>query len=242
MTDLRPRLRALGLHGLCARWTDAAAWPWVAELLAIEETERQRRSLERRVKAARLGRFKPIADFDWSWPRSIDRELVEDLFRLDFIAEAVNVILVGPNGVGKTMIAQNLVFAALQQGRTARFCTASALLADLVAQDGGSALQRAIRRYCRPSLLAIDELGYLSYDARAADLLFTIVKARADLDRPIVISTNKPFAEWAEVFPNAASVVALVDRLVHRSEIVPIEADSFRLHEAKLRAAKRKRS
>lgn len=241
MTDLRPRLRALGLYGLCARWTDAQGWPWVPELLNIEESERQLRSLERRVKAARLGRFKPMADFDWSWPKAIDRALVEDLFSLDFIAEAVNVILVGPNGVGKTMIAQNLVYTALQQGRTARFCTASALLADLVAQESSSAIQRAIRRYCRPALLAIDELGYLSYDARAADLLFTVVKARADLDRPIIISTNKAFQDWSEVFPNAASVVALVDRLIHRSEIVPIEAESYRLHEAKLRAAKRKR-
>lgn len=241
MTDLRPRLRALGLHGLCAQWSEAQGWPWVHELLTIEETERQRRSLERRVKAARLGRFKPMADFDWRWPAAIDRALIEDLFSLDFIAEAVNVILVGPNGVGKTMIAQNLVYTALQQGRTARFCTASALLADLVAQESGSAIQRAIRRYCRPALLAIDELGYLSYDARAADLLFTIVKARADLDRPIIISTNKAFQDWSEVFPNAASVVALVDRLIHRSEIVPIEAESYRLHEAKLRAARRKR-
>ena len=241
MSNLQSRLRALGLHGLNARWSEAQHWPWVTELLAIEEGERQRRSLERRVKAARLGRFKPMADFDWAWPKTIDRELVEELFGLDFLAEAVNVILVGPNGVGKTMITQNLVFAALQQGRTARFCTASALLADLVAQEGGSALQRTIQRYCRPSLLAIDELGYLSYDARAADLLFTIVKARADLDRSIIVSTNKPFAEWAEVFPNASSVVALVDRLVHRSEIVPIEAESFRLHEARQRAARRKR-
>lgn len=241
MSNLQSRLRALGLHGLNARWAEAQHWPWVTELLTIEEGERQRRSLERRVKAARLGRFKPMADFDWSWPRTIDRELVEELFGLDFLAEAVNVILVGPNGVGKTMITQNLIFAALQQGRTARFCTASALLADLSAQDGGSALQRAVQRYCRPTLLAIDELGYLSYDARAADLLFTIVKARADLDRSIIVSTNKPFAEWAEVFPNASSVVALVDRLVHRSEIVPIEADSFRLHEARQRAARRQR-
>lgn len=241
MTDLQTRLRALGLHGLYARWSEAQHWPWVPELLAIEEDERQRRSLDRRIREAKLGRFKPMADFDWRWPKSIDRDLVEDLFRFDFLGDSANVILVGPNGVGKTMIAQNLVYASLQRGKTARFVTSSALLADLTAQDGGGALQRALRRYSRPSVLAIDEVGYLSYDARAADLLFNIVQARVELERPIIVTTNKSFKEWPEVFPNASSVVALVDRLVHRSEIVPIKGDSYRLHEATLRAEKRKR-
>jgi DNA replication protein DnaC len=104
--DLKDRARRLGLFGLLARLDEIRAEPWVERLLALEEEERSRRSLERRLRNARLGRFKPMADFDWGWPKSIDRDLLDEVFRLGFLDEAANVILVGPNGVGKTMIAK----------------------------------------------------------------------------------------------------------------------------------------
>lgn len=235
---LRARARALGLYGLLAGWEDLAHEPAVERLLAAEEGERQRRSLERRVKNARIGRFKPMADFDWAWPATIDRELVKDLFAFTFLEEHENVVLVGPNGVGKTMIAQNLAHQALMRGHTVRFTTTSQMLNELVAQDGPAAMERRLRRYCHPRLLAIDEVGYLSYDSRMADLLFEVVSRRQE-GKSMIVTTNRPFAEWKEVFPNASSVVALVDRLVHRSQIVGIQGESYRLKEAKEREAQR---
>jgi DNA replication protein DnaC len=236
--DLRTMAQALGLHGLLARWDELGRQPWVADLLAVEEQERKRRSLERRIKNARIGRFKPMTDFDWAWPRSIEREAVEELFGLGFAREATNVVLVGPNGCGKTMILLNLAYQAILQGFTVRFTSASAMLNDLAAQDGARAFQLAMRRYCNPQILAIDEVGYLSYDNRHADLLFEVVTRRYG-EKPILVSTNKTFGDWGEVFPNAACVVTLVDRLIHRSEILHIDAESYRLKEAKERAAQR---
>lgn len=237
---LRERVRRLGLHGLVSRWEELAGAGWIEELVEVEEEERARRSLERRVRNAKIGRFKPICDFDWSWPRKVDRELVEELLRLDFLREAANVILIGPNGVGKTTIAQNLAHQALVKGYTVRMAPASAMLAELSSQDGPAALERRLRRYLRPRLLVIDEVGYLSYNAHHADLLFDIVNRR-NQEKSTVVTTNKPFAQWNEVFPNSSSVVALIDRLVHRSEIVEVDGDSYRLKEATERTQERKK-
>jgi DNA replication protein DnaC len=237
--ELRARLRQLGLYGLLARADDIASKPWVAELLNIEEEERQRRSLDRRLRHARIGAFKSIADFDWTWPRKIERQGIEELFGLGFLDDGVNAILVGPNGVGKSMLLRNLAHHALVQGNTVRVTSASDMLADLAAQESSSALGRRLRRYTMPRLLCIDEVGYLSYSNRYADLLFEVVTRRYDLQKSIVLSTNKAFAEWSEVFPHAACTVTLVDRLVHRSEILEIEGDSYRLKEAKERAVQR---
>ena len=175
---LRQRLRRLGLYGLLAQADQLLAANWLAEMLDIEESERQRRSLERRLHNAHFGSFKSMADFDWAWPKQLDRGLVEDLLSLQFLHERANVILLGPNGVGKTMIAKNLTHLAVVRGYTARFTTASEMLHDLAAQDSDSSLARRLRRYCQPHLLAIDELGYLSYDNRYADLLFEVVSRR----------------------------------------------------------------
>lgn len=234
---LHERLRRLGLYGLIARWSEIAERPWLAELLDIEEKERQRRSLDRRLRTARIGAFKPMADFDWGWPTKIDRAAVEDLFSLGFLDEGNNTVLLGPNGVGKSMILRNLAHHALVRGHTVRFTTASDMLADLAAQESSAALGRRLRRYTLPRLLCIDEVGYLSYSNRYADLLFEVVTRRYDAERSILVSTNKTFSEWPEVFPHAACTVTLVDRLVHRSELIEIEGESYRLKEAKERAA-----
>ncbi|MGK4001165.1 ATP-binding protein [Sorangium sp. So ce1036] len=238
MTDLTPietksRLKRLGLFGLLACLDELADKPWLHEVLAIEERERHKRSLERRLKNSRVATFKPMSDFDWSWPKKIDREAVDDLFAPGFVATGHNAVLVGPNGVGKTMILKNVAHQAVVRGHTVRFSTASDMLADLAAQESSAALARRLRRYTVPTLLCIDEVGYLSYDSRYADLLFEVVTRRYEAHRPILLSTNKAFSDWGQVFPHAACVVTLVDRLVHRAEVIEIEAESYRLKEAK---------
>ena len=194
---LKGRLRRVNLYGLAAHVEDIHNEPWLARVLEIEESERQCRSLKRRLDNARLGAFKPLADFDYDWPQELDRALLEELFTLAFD-----------------------------------------MLHDLAAQDGSTQLARRLRRYTGPQVLCIDEVGYLSYDARYADLLFEVITRRYQ-QRATVLTTNKPFVEWNQVFPNAACVVTLVDRLVHRSEILSLAGDSYRLKEAKERAARR---
>lgn len=239
--QLKHRAQELKLHGVLANWSDYASAPWLSKLLRDEEQARQLRSLERRLRNAKVGSFKMLADFDWSWPKEIDRELVEELFTFSFLDEHANVVLLGPNGVGKTTLAQNLIQQAVLRGHTARFVTASELLNDLDAQDSSASLTKRLRRYCGPEILAIDEIGYLSYGARHADLLFEVVSRRS-LKKSTIITTNKSFEGWAEVFPNASSVVALIDRLVQRAEIVKIVGESYRQKEAKERAKRRRKA
>lgn len=236
---LKQRLRRLNLYGLLAHAEELASEPWLVRVLEIEESERLHRSFKRRLDNARLGTFKPMADFDYDWPKELDRALLDELFTLGFLEQAANVVIVGPNGLGKTMIAKNLLHQAVLRGYTARFTAASDMLHDLAAQDSSTALARRLRRYTTPMLLGVDEVGYLAYDARYADLLFEVITRRYQLRRPVVLTTNKSFGEWNEVFPNATCVVALVDRLVHRSEILTLAGDSYRLKEAKERAAQR---
>ena len=242
-TDMKQREDAqkLGLYGLLANWDDVCGQPWLTQLLGYENQERTRRSMERRIKAAKLGRFKPLVDFDWDWPKRVDRHAIDELFTLSFFGEGVNAVLQGPNGVGKTMLLKNLAHQAVLRGYTVRFTTASDMLNDLAAQESTPALNRRLRHYVNSSLLCIDEVGYLSYDSRYADLLFEVITRRYETSRPVALTTNKPFGEWSEVFPHAACVVTLVDRLVHRCEIINIEGSSFRAKEAKERVTKKRK-
>jgi len=235
---LRKRAAALHLNGVVAHWPEIATADWVAKLVEWEEEERTRRSLERRLKDARIGRFKPLADFDWKWPTRCDRGAIEGLMSLEFIGEKANVVLVGPNGIGKSMLVRNVAHQALILGHTVRFTTAGELLGDLAALDSDAALRRRLRHYAAPDLLVIDEIGYLSYSNRQADLLFELVSRRYE-SKSTVVTTNKPFSEWSEVFPNAACVVSLVDRLIHHSEVISLEGESYRLKEAKERSEQR---
>lgn len=238
--DLKQRARALQLYGLLAHWDEAGGQDWLRKLIEWEEEIRQQRSHERRLRAARIGRFKPLCNFDWSWPKACDREAIESLMSLEFMQDHSNIILIGPNGVGKTMIAQNLAHQAVIGGSTALFTTASHALGELAAAESDAALRRRMKHYTHPELLVIDEVGYLRYGERHADLLFDLISQRYE-KKSTIVTTNLPFVEWNQVFPNAACVVTLVDRLVHHADVIKLEGDSYRLKEAKERGAKGKK-
>lgn len=246
-TTLSDHLRQLGLAHTATELNDFIAratqqrWSPVVQLERLVDAElaaRSRQRVERRLKDARLGRFKVMADFEWDWPTRLHRPTVDRVLSLDFLAQRENVIVVAPHGLGKTMIAKNLVHEAILAGHSARFLTAADLILDLTRQETARALQHRLRSYARPTLLAIDEVGYLTYDAHAADLLFQVVSRRYE-QKSIVITTNAAFKHWDTVFPNAACAVALVDRLTHHAEIITIEGESYRKREAEL-AQKRK--
>ena len=184
------------------------------------------------------------------WSEIADERWVESLIlweeqerlrrSLERRLQAANIVLIGPNGVGKSMLAQNLAHQALINGATVLFTTAGQMLGELAALDSDSALRRRLRHYAAPDLLVIDEVGYLSYGNRHADLLFELVSRRYQT-KSTLVTTNRAFADWSEVFPNAACVVSLVDRLIHNAEVIAIEGESYRLKEARERNEQRAR-
>jgi DNA replication protein DnaC len=246
--SLTAQLQQIGLRSLPTQLDDflarAAKGRWSAhqilEHLAHEEiTERSHRSLQRRLRLSGIKRFKPMADFDWSWPAKIERELIERALSLDFLKENRNLVLVGRNGVGKTMIARNICHAAVLAGHSVLFRSAAALLEELHRQSPEGRRVK-LRTYAHIGLLCIDEVGYLSADDKAADLLFEVVNRRYE-SKPLIVTTNRPFKEWNEVFPNAACIVALLDRLLHHADVAVIEGNSYRVRESEQEATLRRR-
>lgn len=213
----------------------------IEDILRGEVEEAKRCGLESRMQNACLGTFKPIADFDWAWPKKIDRDAIESLFSMEFLKEPANVIFVGAAGVGKTMIAKNILHEAVMKGNACLAVDASKMLSDLGAQPNEPALERRLKKYTRPRLLLVDEVGYLSYSTRAADLLFQVISRRYETSSTIV-TTNSPFRDWGDIFPSAGCVSVMIDRLTHRAEILPIEADSYRMKEASDRHARGKKT
>ncbi len=247
MTDLHSRLRALGLLAASSSLDDLVAMAttkrWgITEVLEhvadLEEKDRARRSLERRTRRSRLEKFKPMADFDWTWPTAIDRPLVESIVSLEFLEAARNVVLVANGGLGKTMIAENIAHHAILDGRTVLFLSAAQMLLDLGAQESARALERRLQYYAKVGLLVLDELGFLAFDNRNADLLFQVISRRYE-KKTLVLTTNLAFADWHTSFPSATCATALVERIVHHADIVKIEGESYRLRESQQDATAR---
>lgn len=165
---------------------------------------------------------------------------MEELFTFKFLEEKANVVFVGNNGIGKTMLAQNLAYQALVAGHDCRFVKASVLLEELSQCDGAHARKRCLRKYSSVDLLVVDEVGYMRYGDNHADLLYEVLTARYP-QLSTIVTTNKSFQEWGDVFPNAGCVVTLVDRLMHKAEVVVIEGASYRAKEAQERAELRKK-
>jgi DNA replication protein DnaC len=246
--ELSLQLRHLGLRATAAGLEDFLAraiksqWPArtvIEELARVEHSDRAERSLKRRLRLAHIGRFKAMADFDWNWPGKIDRDIISRALTLDFIKEARNLILIGANGLGKTMIARNIAHHAVLAGYSVLFRSASELLDDLQC-DSPHLQRRKLKAYAHYHLLCIDELGYLSYDNHAADLLYEVVNRRYER-RSVLITSNRAFKEWNEVFPNATCIATLLDRLTHHADVSVLEGQSYRVHESEQEIAARRK-
>lgn len=248
MSNFAAQLQHIGLRATSANLDDflaratKARWSprgLLEQLLQAETEERSRRSLERRLRVSGIKSFKPMADFEWTWPTKVERDVIERALTLDFLPEARNLVLVGRNGLGKTMIAQNICHAAVLAGSSVLFRSAPALLEELHRQtlDGR---RRKLRAYANVGLLCIDEVGYLSFDDKAADLLYEVINRRYER-KSVIVTTNRPFKEWNEVFPNATCIATLLDRLLHHADVTVLEGDSYRVRESEQEAAARRR-
>jgi DNA replication protein DnaC len=248
MSNLAAQLQQIGLQAIPANLDDflaraiKARWSprvLLEQLLQAETEERSRRSLERRLRVSGIKSFKAMADFEWTWPTKIERDVIERALTLDFLPEARNLVLVGRNGVGKTMIAQNICHAAVLAGSSVLFRSAAALLEELHRQTL-EGRRCKLRAYANVGLLCVDEVGYLSFDDKAADLLYEVINRRYER-KSVIVTTNRPFKEWNEVFPNATCIATLLDRLLHHADVTVIEGDSYRVRESEQEAAARRR-
>lgn len=241
MIDLHDDLTDLGIRGVAESLDDfiarAKKSKWkpeqlLEEIVRLERDDRARRSLERRHSRSRIGSFKPMSDYDWSWPDGLDRAAVERALSLRFVDDGANLVIVGAHGLGKTMLLKNLAHQAVLAGHGVLFVTAAKMLGELAGIDSPSKLERRLKHYSNVRFLCVDEVGYLSYDSRAADLLFEVITRRYQASRSIALTTNLPFSQWDTVFPHATCTIALVDRLMHRADIIKIEGSSWRRKES----------
>lgn len=215
-----------------AREAAQETWTHVAYLTALAEGEaalRRQRSIQRRIKLARFPVIKTLEQFQWSWPTAINRASVQNLFRLKFIEDKANVIILGGVGLGKTHLATALGYAACLQGKSVLFTTAIDAINTLSAAQSENRLKSELKRFLSPALLCLDELGFLPIDKHGADLLFQIISLRYE-QGSIVITSNRSFRQWPEIFNNDSTLTsAILDRLLHHSDTILIEGKSFRM-------------
>ena len=199
------------------------------QLIDAEAQLRHDRSVERRLRLARFPVRKSLEQFDWTWPRKINRLQVQNLFRLQFIEQCANVIIVGGVGLGKTHLATALGIAACQQSYSVLFTSAIDAVNTLTASQAVGRLKKDLGKFLRPKVLLLDELGYLPIDKTGADLLFQIISQRYE-NGSTIITTNRVFKKWPEIFNNDSTLTsAVLDRLLHHAETVKIEGRSFRM-------------
>jgi len=202
---------------------------YLCRLIDGQYQQRLQRTIQLRVKTARLPVLKTLEQFRWDWPKKINRLQVQNLFRLEFLAQKANVILLGAVGLGKTHLATALGYAACLEGHSVLFANAIDVINQLSAAHKKSALKNELKKYLRPRILILDELGYLPIDQHGADLLFQVISQRYERGS-IVLTTNKPFKQWASIFNNDSTIAsAVLDRLLHHAETVVIEGSSFRM-------------
>lgn len=237
-TRLVEQLSALKLRAVVEQYATLAAeaaqkqWSHVDYLARLMDNETQRRhqlAIQRRIAAARFPCLKTLDQFDWTWPKKINRAQVQNLFRLAFLKDKANVIFLGGVGLGKTHLASALAHEACLRGHSVLFTTAVDIINTLTAAQTVGRLKHELKRYLKPAVLAVDELGYLPIDKTGADLLFQVISQRYE-QGPIVLTTNQPYKNWPKVFNNDSTLTsAVLDRLLHHAETVVIEGKSYRM-------------
>lgn len=202
---------------------------YLARLIDGQYQQRLQHTVQLRIQAARFPVVKTLQQFQWDWPKKINRLQVQNLFRLDFLSQKANVILLGTVGLGKTHLATALGYAACLEGHSVLFANAIDVINHLSAAQKKVALKAELKKYLRPQILILDEVGYLPIDQHGADLLFQVISQRYERGS-IVLTTNKAFKQWPGIFNNDSTITAAVlDRLLHHAETVIIEGASFRM-------------
>lgn len=235
---LEADLRMLGLNFMAEHYNQLASKAardatnhadYLAGLTVGELNLRRDRATIRRIKNARFPVVKTIDQFSWSWPKKINRMAVQNLFRLQFLDDHANVILLGTVGLGKTHIATALGYAACLAGKSVLFATAVDAINTLAAAQAASKLKVELKKYLSPQILILDELGYLPIDKHGADLLFQVISQRYERGSTIITS-NRAFKQWPEIFNNDSTLTsAILDRLLHHAETQVIEGKSYRM-------------
>ena len=202
---------------------------YLSRLTEGELNQRRDKATVRRIKNARFPVLKTLDQFSWSWPKKINRMAVQNLFRLQFMEDHSNVIMLGTVGLGKTHLATALGYTACLAGKSVLFATAVDTINTLAAAQAASRLKVELKKYLAPSLLILDELGYLPIDKHGADLLFQVISMRYERGST-VITSNRAFKQWPEIFHNDSTLTsAILDRLLHHAETCVIEGKSYRM-------------